>query len=134
MIIPSRPGRGDAIGAVRGALVYASEALQRFFDELADRTARETATDGDTTPSVKGLADRGILTLANSAPTNVTGLDDGLDLQEAVLKATNGNTTLINSGTFRLTGGGNLALAANTMVVMKLDDDVWHQVSPAVTT
>lgn len=132
--IASRPRRGESLGTVKGLLVYVSENWQRFFDDLANLATRATAEDGDTTPSVKGLGLRGILTLANTGATNVTDLIDGLDLQEVVLKATTGNTTLINSAAFRLSGGGNIALAANSMLVMKLDNGVWHQVSSVVTT
>lgn len=134
MNLSSRPRRTEPFGLAGKLAVVVSENWQRFFDALAAPAARSAAANGDTTPSVKGLGQRGILTLENTAPTNVTGLDGGLDLQEVVLKATNGNTTLVNSASFRLSGGGNIALAANSMLVMKLDGDVWHQVSPVVTT
>lgn len=134
MRLVSRPRRTETFGRVKDGLVIVSENFQRFFDELAQPSNRTTAEAGDTTPSVKGLGDRGVLTLQNAAPTNVSTFDDGLDLQEVVVKCTTGNTTFVNSVGFRLTGGVNLTPPANSMFVMKLDLGVWHQVSAVVTT
>lgn len=135
MRIASRPRRGDALGTdSKGGLITLAEIWQRFFDELATRASKATAADGDQTPSVRGLGQRGLLKLSNTAPTNVSFLDDGQDLQEVVLHCTNGNTTLVHSASFRLSGGGNVTPAANSSLVMKLDDDVWHQVGAVVTT
>ncbi len=139
MSLASRPRRSESFGRVKEALVYVGENWQRFFDELAELVSRLTparaeAPDGDATPSVQGLGMRGILTLANTAPTNVTGFEDGFDFQEVVAKATTGNTTLIDSATFRLSGGANIALAANSTLAMKLDNGVWFQVAPVITT
>lgn len=134
-IIASRPRRTDSFGRVtKDGLIIVSENWQRFFDDLTNLSSRTRAPDGDTAPSVKGLGLRGILEFANTAPTNVTTLEDGLDLQEVVLRASDGNTTLVNSADFRLSGGGNIALAANSSLVMKRDGTGWFQVSPVVTT
>lgn len=135
-MLPSRPRRDEALGtAAKDGRVKVSEVFQRFFDELSATPAASAAADGDTTPSVKGLGNRGTLALANTAPTNVTMLDDGLDFQEVVLLCTTGNTTLVNAAGFRLSGGANLTPAANSTLVMKrFEGGTWRQIVPVVTT
>lgn len=55
-----------------------------------------TATDADATPSVSGLT---VLTTANTAPTTITGLDDGYAGQIVVVIIGDGNTTIDFTGT-----------------------------------
>jgi len=131
----SRPQYGAQLGrADKDGLVTLSEEFEAFLDELADPPLRATAAEGDATPSVKGLGERGVLTLANAAPVNVTGLDDGDDLQEIVLLCSTGNTTLVHSATFRLSGGANVTPAADSTLVMKRIGTAWRQVAPVITT
>lgn len=76
-----------------------------------------TAADGAATPDVSNC---GLLILANTASTNVTGLANGAATQEVTLFFQNANTTLVhNGGSFILKGGVNVTPAANTMIVMK---------------
>jgi hypothetical protein len=134
-VISSRPRYGDAIGTdSKGGRVILTEQFEKFLDELTAEPQNAAAVNGDQTPSVANYGQRGILSLENTAPTNVTGLDDGFDTQEIVLLTTNGNTTLVNSAGFRLSGGVNVNPPANSTLVMKLDGDTWRQVAPVVTT
>lgn len=69
-----------------------------------------TPTDGDTTPSIKGV--RSII-FGNTGATSVTAFDDGVPLQEIIVRASNGNTTLVHSASLRLVGKTNRVLTAN---------------------
>lgn len=93
-----------------------------------------TAPNNDTTPSVEGLS---ALWLENSSPTSVTALDNGSDGQEVELFAANGNTTLVHSSTFRLTGSANIAMTTGSVVRMRkipqaLSANSWWQCDGSV--
>lgn len=92
------------------------------------------AADADTTPTVAGI---GVLYFGNTGATSVTTLDDGSDGQVVELHATNGNTTLVHSSTFRLTGSANVTLTTGSVVVMRrwpasLSADLWTEVSRSI--
>ncbi len=77
--------------------------------------AAVTAADGDTTPTVAAGAR---LVLSNTGATSITGFDDPLPDQRMELYFTNGNTTLVNSGTLILRGGVNVTPAANQVITI----------------
>lgn len=75
------------------------------------------AANGDTTPSVLGI---GLLRLSNTVPTSITTLDEATPVQQVMLWAENGNTTLIHNGSsFVLKGGISVTLLSNQVVTMK---------------
>lgn len=74
-------------------------------------------TNNSATPSVTGI---GLLRLANTAPTSLTGLSGNLTTQIVRLWAENGNTTLVhNASSFVLKGGVNAVLLPNQVVDMQ---------------
>lgn len=92
-----------------------------------------TAADGDTTPSVSGVS---TMFLANTGATSISALDDGSDGQIVTLVALNGNTTLVHSVTFMLTGSANIALTTySTVTFQKVPNSIsdrWIEVSRSI--
>lgn len=91
-------------------------------------TTIKTATDGDTTPTVGGV--RTLLIGANTAPTAITQLDDGVAGQTVTIVATNAT----NPST--ITDGGNFALSANwtpdiddTITLFTVNGTAWREIS-----
>jgi len=85
-------------------------AIQEF------RSLSSAAADGDTTPSVDKI---GSLLLSNTGATSITTLDDASDDQIVHLVFTNGNTTLVHSVTFMLTGSVNVTPTTYSVVTMR---------------
>ena len=83
-------------------------------------------TNGDTTPSVKG---RDRWRVNNTGATNITFLDDGVTGQIVTLEFQNGNTTLVNGGSFLLKSGSNTTPAGNAHVTLEYRGSVWREVS-----
>lgn len=96
----------------------------KFVKRLQDQ---QGFADGDTTPSV---ASGDYFYVANSSPTSITTLDDGVVGNEVTLYFTNGNTTLVNSSVFKLQGGANWNPPAGSNITMFLTDGYgWMQKS-----
>lgn len=70
----------------------------------------KTFGDGDTTPSV---VDGSLFYASNTAPTNISAFDDSRDGQEVNILATNGNTSVQNTGSIQTITGAITALSAN---------------------
>jgi hypothetical protein len=92
-----------------------------------------SAADGDTTPSVSGLA---TLYVSNTGATSITALDDGSNDQVVRIIATNGNTTLVNSGAFALSGSANVTLTTNSTITLQMKhasiSSGWVEVSRSI--
>jgi hypothetical protein len=56
------------------------------------------------------------LSIANSAPQNITGLTGGLTGQQVILYFADGNSTLKNSTTFKLQGSIDVTPTANSVI------------------
>jgi len=76
-----------------------------------------TTTNG-ATPSVASIAR---LVVSNAGATNVTGFTNSFADQEVELYFTNGNTTLVNSGTLALKGAVNVTPANSNIIVITRD-------------
>ena len=92
------------------------------------------ASDGDSTPSVDGVA---TLYTANSSSTSITTLDDADDGQVVDIVITDTNTTLVSSASFLLDGSVNLTTPTPyTVVTMQKVpssiSDRWVEVSRSV--
>lgn len=77
-----------------------------------------TATNGATTPSVKGV---GRLVFSNTGATSVTNLADPLPTQEVELYFANGNTTLVHSSSLYLRGLVNVTPINGGIIVVTRD-------------
>lgn len=84
-------------------------------------------TDGDTTPSVRGLTQ---LTITNSVGTTITDFDDGVDQQEVTLIFTDANTTLTDGGNLALAGG--FTSTANDTLTIRRAGTTWYEVRRSV--
>jgi hypothetical protein len=88
--------------------------IARFNDDLGTylkENARSwtMVSDGDTTPSVDGVA---TIYTQNTGATSITAFDDGDDGQVVDLVIIDANTTLVHSSTFMLAGSVNLTTPA----------------------
>lgn len=116
---------GDALSTslqdtVGGTVFYADNSVFSVRKPMENRSSvtkrTSTAADNDTTPSVLGI---NTLVVSNTSPTSITAFDDSIEYQEIQVIATNGNTTLVNSGSIRLAGGVNLTMTAFTVVTLR---------------
>lgn len=82
-------------------------------------------TNGDTTPSV---ASRKYWLAANSSPTTITAFDDGVNGQEIVIRATNGNTTIAQGGLIVNKGSLNVTIPGNGIISYVRQGTVWFEV------
>lgn len=91
-------------------------------------TAIRTAADGDTTPTVGGA--RRLLIAANTAPTAITQLDDGVAYQEVTLVATSATnpSTLADSGNFNLSAAWAPGVG-DTITLFTTNGTAWVEVS-----
>lgn len=114
----SRPGDGARDTNLLGKRV--EDVLGRAVFLLAGRTA----TDADTTPSVAGINQ---LVLANTGATSVTQFDDGVENQLLVVRATNGNSTLVhNASAIVLRGGANVVMSTNqARTFLRIAGGIW---------
>lgn len=81
------------------------------------------------TPSVDALpgGTKNIVYLIYAAPTNITGLANGLMGDEITFYASNGNATLVHgasAGNFRLRGATNVTLVSGNVITLKRLDTV----------
>jgi parallel beta-helix repeat protein len=90
-------------------------------------TAVRTAADGDTTPTVGGAST--LLIAANTAPTAITQLDNGVAYQAVTLVA----TSATNPST--IADGGNFLLSANwtpdvddTLTLFTVNGTTWYEI------
>lgn len=84
-------------------------------------------TNGDTTPSVRGLQQ---LVITNSGGTTITDFDDGYDGQEVTLIFTDANTTLTDGGNLALAGG--FTSTANDTLTVRRSGSTWYEVRRSV--
>jgi hypothetical protein len=115
--------RADTDGAIRvrnstdtATLFDFSDAGGVSVNEFRFGFTLYSAADGDTTPSVAGLA---TLYVSNTGATSITALDDGSNDQVVRIIATNGNTTLVHSAGFALNGSANVTLTASSSITMQ---------------
>lgn len=92
------------------------------------------AGDGDTTPSVTGVA---TLYTQNTGATSITALDDASDGQVVDIVIADVNTTLVSSATFLLTGGVNVTTPAvySTVTMQKVPStlsDRWIEIGRSI--
>jgi hypothetical protein len=87
-----------------------------------------TLTGGDTSPSVLG---KQVFDVENGSPTSITTFDDGVPGQTIILRFSNTNTTLVNSGGLILAGSTNYVSVANGTMTLYYDGrwGVWHELS-----
>jgi len=119
--------------------VYTNGATDDLYIESADSTARlrldstgkflqiiglgvagpaVTATDADTSPTIKGVR---TLLLSNTGATTITAFDDGIPYQEFYVRASNGNTTLQHSASLTLIGATNKTLATSDVLLFQMN-------------
>jgi hypothetical protein len=80
--------------------------------------------DGDTSPSVVG---RTYWRANNTASTSITTFDDGARGQQIVIRAANGNTTVVNGATVINKGGINVVIPSNGIISYVLQGTVWFE-------
>jgi hypothetical protein len=87
-------------------------------------------TNGDTTPTVSNVS---YLTIANTAPTTITQLDDGVDGQLVILKFSDANSTITRANAY-LAGGVNfVSTDGDTLTLIKVGA-TWFEVARAVSS
>ncbi len=94
----------------------------------------DTLTANSATPSVLGCRQwspgTGYIYTQNSVPTSITDLTDWFPGQEFILEAGDANTTLVNSATFLLIGGANIAMTfGKTVRMRRVNSTTWKQVA-----
>jgi len=109
--------RVDNLDAVISDNLYTTEQGTNWF----------TFTDADTTPSV--LGGRETFRAANTAATSITAFDDAVDGRYITIYASNGNTTIVNSGTMLLKGATNTTIPSDGIIRLWFDNTVWREVS-----
>jgi hypothetical protein len=122
--------RGSIIrGSYNGQVwAYPWPALGTLTDYL------DLLTVNSATPSVLGCRQwspgSGYIYTQNSSPTSITDLTEWFPGQEFVLEAGDANTTLVNSASFLLIGGVNLAMTSGQTVRMRrVNSTTWKQVA-----
>lgn len=91
-----------------------------------------TATDGDTSPSVRNVS---VLTTANTAATTITALDNGYVGQRVTIRFGDSNTTLVHSGSLRLAGAVNKTfVATDTVTFVQQTANGWTESGRANTS
>ncbi|PWV90261.1 hypothetical protein DFQ01_14437 [Paenibacillus cellulosilyticus] len=88
--------------------------------------------DGATTPDV-GYVDRNgskWLKLSNTSPTTITNFLNAYGGQVIILTATNGNTTIKNSGAYiALKGSVDAAMSAGASITLRFDGAKWYEMN-----
>lgn len=112
-------------GTIAGAF------LNTGFNQRGLVKVSATAAALDTTPTVLGI---GRLVLNNASATSITTLDDGVTNQEVELVFQTGNTTLVNSAGFKLTGSTNVTPTPDSVVTMSRApySAIWIEVSRSI--
>lgn len=103
-------------GAVTAEIIMANSA----FD--TPKGEETLIADGDTTPSVEQY---GRFRTNNTGATSITTFDDGYNGQELTIRFTDGNTTLVNSGTLITGTGGNKLVTAGRVGRFYNFNGVW---------
>jgi len=83
-----------------------------------------SATDGDTTPSVANVS---TLILFDSAPTDLTFLDDATPFQKVTLIDIAGNRTIKNGANFKTRTGGDVVMAAGQAMAVIYYNGTWGE-------
>jgi len=94
----------------------------------------DTTTSNLASPSIAVIGQGGILVVSNTSPTNITGLSDYYDGQIVTLLFTNGNSTLVHSGTFQLAGAVNLSPTSGATVTMMFHGADWRELGRSLPT
>ncbi len=120
-------------GATGGKLFTATKSAENWRDLQMNTMfveANAQAADGDTTPSVAGINE---LRTANTGPTSITFLDDGLVGQEVTIIMTDANTTIVAAANMKLAGGVNFVGTADDVITLRrIAGGVWVEKSRSV--
>lgn len=122
----ARPPRSDGAASDRD-LNYLGKRVEEALGRSAFLLPSTTAADGDTTPTVAGV---NVLVLSNTGATSVTQFDNGQENQLLVVRATNGNSTLVHGASAIVTrGGANIVLGTDqARTFLRITGGKWIEV------
>lgn len=108
-----------------------STAISTTLTDYGNNIFRRSTTPSKTvtTGTVPNVLFCEVLTLSHSSATNVSGFSGGHNGKRLVLRASNGNVTLVhNSSTMYLKGSTNKVLTSNDMLELVNNDGIWREI------